>query len=40
EALREYTANLIARRRASDEGKEGMSSFLERRKSYWVETGE
>ncbi|HID53766.1 MAG TPA: hypothetical protein EYP41_17240 [Anaerolineae bacterium] len=40
EALREYTANLIARRRASDEGKEGMSSFLERRKPYWVETGE
>lgn len=40
EALREYTANLIARRRASAEGKEGMSSFLERRKPYWVEIGD
>lgn len=35
ESLREYTANLIARRRASDEGKEGMSSFLEKRKPNW-----
>ncbi len=35
ESLREYTADLIARRRASDEGKEGMSSFLEKRKPNW-----
>ena len=35
ESLREYTATLIARRRASDEGKEGMSSFLEKRKPNW-----
>ena len=35
ESLREYTANLIARRRASDEGREGMSSFLEKRKPNW-----
>ena len=35
ESLREYTADLIARRRASGEGKEGMSSFLEKRKPNW-----
>lgn len=35
ESLREYTASLIANRRASDEGKEGMSSFLEKRKPNW-----
>ncbi|GAB4276882.1 MAG: enoyl-CoA hydratase-related protein [Candidatus Promineifilaceae bacterium] len=34
-ATREQTANLIAQRRASDEGKEGMSSFLEKRKPWW-----
>jgi methylglutaconyl-CoA hydratase len=33
-AVREYTANLIAQRRASDEGKEGMSAFLEKRQPY------
>ena len=33
--LREYTSRLIASRRASDEGKEGMSSFLEKRLPYW-----
>jgi methylglutaconyl-CoA hydratase len=32
---RDYTANLIARRRASDEGREGMSAFLEKRKPTW-----
>jgi methylglutaconyl-CoA hydratase len=37
-AVRQYTANLIAQRRASDEGKEGMSSFLEKRKPRWQET--
>lgn len=35
EAVRDYTANLIAQRRASDEGKEGMSSFLQKRKPWW-----
>ena len=34
---RDYTANLIARRRASDEGREGMSAFLEKRKPTWQE---
>jgi methylglutaconyl-CoA hydratase len=33
--LREYTANLIAQRRASEEGREGMSAFLERRAAWW-----
>ncbi len=35
--LRNYTADLIAQRRASDEGREGMSAFLERRKPWWQE---
>jgi len=34
--VRDYTANLIASRRASDEGREGMSSFLEKRPPRWV----
>ena len=34
-AMRDYTANLIAQRRASDEGREGMSSFLEKRPPHW-----
>ena len=33
--LKEYTANLIASRRASNEGKEGMTAFLEKRPPYW-----
>jgi len=33
------TAGGIARIRASAEGKEGVTSFLEKRKPYWVETG-
>ena len=37
---REYTARLIAQRRASDEGREGMSSFLEKRKPTWQESRE
>lgn len=37
-AVREYTANLIAQRRASAEGREGMGSFLEKRKPYWQES--
>jgi methylglutaconyl-CoA hydratase len=36
-AVRDYTANLIAQRRASAEGKEGMGSFLEKRKPRWQE---
>ncbi len=32
----EFTAQLIARLRASDEGQEGMSAFLEKRKPFWV----
>ncbi|HZD11071.1 MAG TPA: enoyl-CoA hydratase-related protein [Candidatus Binatia bacterium] len=33
--LRPYTSELIARRRASEEGREGMSAFLEKRKPGW-----
>ena len=36
-AMREYTTNLIARRRDSDEGREGMSAFLQKRKPWWQE---
>lgn len=32
---RDYTAQLIAQRRASEEGREGMSAFLEKRKPAW-----
>ncbi len=35
--LRDETSELIARRRASDEGREGMSAFLEKRKPWWQE---
>jgi methylglutaconyl-CoA hydratase len=35
EAMRDYTANLIARLRDSDEGREGMSAFLQKRKPWW-----
>lgn len=34
--IMEETAGRIARLRASDEGKEGMSAFLEKRKPNWV----
>lgn len=37
EALRSYTSDFIARRRASDEGREGMSAFLEKRRPWWQE---
>ena len=33
--LIEYTGDLIAELRASDEGQEGMAAFLEKRKSKW-----
>ncbi len=36
EALREDTASRIAAIRATDEGKEGVSSFLEKRKPHWA----
>jgi len=36
-AVRGYTANMIAQRRASDEGREGMSAFLEKRRPVWQE---
>ncbi len=36
EAVLDLTTNLIADRRASDEGMEGMAAFLERRKPNWV----
>lgn len=32
----DYTADLIARLRASEEGQEGMAAFLEKRKPSWV----
>lgn len=35
EALRDYTSGLIAARRAGDEGREGMSAFLEKRRPAW-----
>ncbi len=34
--MRGYTSTLIANRRASAEGKEGMSAFLEKRKPIWA----
>jgi methylglutaconyl-CoA hydratase len=33
--LRDFVANLIAHRRASDEGREGMSAFLQKRAPWW-----
>ncbi len=32
----EYTARLIAELRSSEEGKEGLSAFLEKRKAHWL----
>ena len=34
--LNDYTANKIAVLRASEEGQEGMASFLEKRKANWI----
>jgi len=34
--MRDYTVNLIASIRVSDEGQEGLSSFLEKRPASWV----
>ena len=36
QAKRDYTINLIASIRVSEEGQEGLSSFLEKRKASWV----
>ncbi|MGH2351079.1 MAG: enoyl-CoA hydratase-related protein [Chloroflexota bacterium] len=36
--VRDYTAETIARLRASDEGREGIAAFLEKRKPRWVNT--
>jgi methylglutaconyl-CoA hydratase len=33
--MRDYTADLIANRRAGEEGREGMSAFLEKRRPKW-----
>ncbi len=33
--MRDYTAELIANRRSGDEGREGMSAFLEKRRPKW-----
>lgn len=33
--MRDFTADLIAQRRAGEEGREGMSAFLEKRKPKW-----
>jgi methylglutaconyl-CoA hydratase len=37
EEVRDYTTHLIARRRESAEGLEGMSAFLQKRKPMWNE---
>ena len=37
EEMRAATSALIASRRASDEGREGMSAFLEKREPWWRE---
>ncbi|NJN54435.1 MAG: hypothetical protein HC804_06585 [Anaerolineae bacterium] len=37
EEVRAYTASLIAERRNSAEGLEGMSAFLQKRKPAWQE---
>ena len=39
DALLEDTAQRIARTRASDEGKEGVRAFLEKRRPLWQESG-
>lgn len=35
-AMRDYSTRLIAERRASAEGREGLTAFLERRRPSWV----
>jgi methylglutaconyl-CoA hydratase len=36
EEVKKYTARMIANLRVSEEGQEGMSAFLEKRKPEWV----
>jgi methylglutaconyl-CoA hydratase len=36
-AMRDSTAKLIAELRASEEGREGLSAFMEKRKPSWME---
>lgn len=38
--MRDYTVNLIASIRVSEEGQDGLASFLEKRKPSWVEKNE
>lgn len=38
--MRGYTSELIAKLRDSDEGREGMSAFLEKRKPWWQKSKE
>ena len=40
EEMRAYTSELIAQRRASEEGREGMSAFLEKRTPWWQRKGD
>lgn len=40
EDVKEFTANMIARLRESQEGQEGMASFLEKRKPNWIKNKE
>ena len=37
ESLREWTLDFTSRMRGSDEGQEGLSSFLEKRSADWIE---
>lgn len=37
DAIGVETAKRIAARRASEEGREGLSAFLEKRKPHWAE---
>ena len=37
QSMRDYTVNLIASIRVSDEGQEGLGSFLEKRKPKWLQ---
>jgi methylglutaconyl-CoA hydratase len=37
EEVKEFTARMIANLRISEEGQEGMASFLEKRKPKWAE---
>ena len=37
ESLRKWTLDFTSRMRGSDEGQEGLSSFLEKRSADWIE---